>query len=134
MAEKDERARGEAHQSISLYRLVLRGQGRARRVEGHLPPRRIELVGNAKRHRFVMGVEEQQKARILGALPLAVAYLGRSAVEEHAESAHPAAVLPVLRHHPLAVGPEPDDVLVGMLRLRVAVVERIAMKIGMLFA
>jgi len=30
MAEKDERARGEAHQSISLYRLVLRGQGRAR--------------------------------------------------------------------------------------------------------
>src|SRR5258708_20086642 len=82
----------------------------------------------------MIGVEEQQKVRVLGALSPAVPYLGRHAVDEHAESTHPAAVLPVLRHHPLAVRSEPDDILIGMLRFGIAVVEDIAMKIRMLFA
>src|ERR1700736_3843153 len=70
----------------------------------------------------------------MGALSFTVAYLRRHAVDERAEGPHPAAVLPVLRHHPLPVGPEPDDILIGMLRFGIAVVEDIAMKIRMLFA
>src|ERR1700736_3816220 len=70
----------------------------------------------------------------MGALSFTVAYLRRHAVDVHAERPHPAAVLPVLRHHPLAVGPEPDDIRTGMPRFGIAVVEGIAMKIRMLFA
>src|SRR6266481_9991219 len=81
-----------------------------------------------------MGVEEQQKVHVLSALSPAVAYLRRHPIEVHAESTHPAAVLPVLRHHPLAVGSEPHDILIGVLRFGITVVEGVPMKIRMLLA
>src|SRR6202049_1114775 len=89
---------------------------------------------NAKRHGLVVGVEEQQKICVLGTLSLAIANLRRQTIDEHAESAHPAAVLPILGHHPLAVRSEPDDVLVPVPGLGIAIEEGIAMEIRMLLA
>ena len=81
-----------------------------------------------------MSVQQQEKIRVLGALPRAVADFRRGAVQEHAHRSHPAAVLPVLAVHALSVGAEPDDVLVRMRRVRIMVVERVAVEIRVLLS
>jgi len=81
-----------------------------------------------------MGVEEQPESpRPQRTVPCCRVSQAPS-IEVHAESTHPAAVLPVLRHHPLAVGSEPHDILIGVLRFGITVVEGVPMKIRMLLA
>src|ERR1700692_4899101 len=134
MTEHDERPCCQADQAIALPRLRLTPKRGPRRIERPLPPRRIQLMRNSKRHGFVVGVEEQQKVRVLSALSFAIANLRRQTIDEHAESTHPAAVLPILGHHPLAVRSEPDDVLVGVLGLGIAIEEGVTVEIRMLLA
>src|SRR5580658_11007441 len=81
-----------------------------------------------------MCVQQNQKIFVLGAIPGAVADFRGGAVQEHAERAHPAAVLPILGAHPLAVCAKPDDVLVGMRSVGVIVVKGIAVEIRVLLA
>src|ERR1700691_4046797 len=79
-------------------------------------------------------IEQQQKVLVLGALAGTVADLRSGSIQEHPERPHPAAGLPILCAHPLPVRSEPDDVLVGMGRIRVTIVERMPVEVWMLLA
>src|SRR5271168_3581885 len=131
MTEQYQRAGLQIYQAIAFDRLSIDFQQGTRGVESHSPAAMIEFVRNAKGHRFVMPIEEQQEIRVLGALSMIVANFRGGAVHEHTESAHPAAVFPVLAFHAFAVGPEPNDVFVRMLCVLIMIVECAAVKIRM---
>src|SRR5579885_1470909 len=134
MTQKHKRARSDIHQTAAFDTLLVGLELRASRVECDAPAAGIKLMRNAKRHRLMVGVQQQQKILVLRRPARTVAYLRGAAVQEHSEGAHPAAILPILRLHALAVGTEPDGVLVRMMGFGVMVVESEAMEVRMCLA
>src|SRR5882672_11509552 len=72
MAEHDERPRRHVDDPVSLDDFPLHGQVRTRGVERDSPARMIQLIRDAKRHGFMMGVQQQQEVLVLSPPAFAV--------------------------------------------------------------